>query len=63
MAYPSLVEGGLAAGSVPAYHGATKKRTCVSYALRSNTMKARLFVLALAVAPLAAMIGAVRSGR
>ena len=55
---------GLAADSIPAYHGPiAEPHHVLGKAPKENTMKARLFTLALAVAPLAALIGAARSNR
>lgn len=51
----------LAGPSTPSYHGSNAEpHQLLRKAPRRYIMKARLFTLALAVAPLAAMIGAVR---
>jgi hypothetical protein len=55
---------GLAAGSPSSYQGLiAEPHQALGNASGRYIMKARLFTLALAVAPLAALIGAYRSGR
>jgi hypothetical protein len=54
----------LAATPTPSYHGSiAEPHQLLRKASRRYIMKARLFTLALAVAPLAAMVGVIRSGR